>query len=133
MVIKCNFCGFEKEFAQPYPYHAGFGNQGFLYNDAGNLTLVWSIYDRDYADLVGMKQPWLLTAEERALLESSLLAAPSGGRWRFVNPARCKQCGEEISAPMSAEAIYFLEFEGSVMTDAAPDKMGFKFVLAGTA
>jgi len=52
MVIKYNSCGYENGFVQPYPYHAGFGNQGFLYNDAGNMTLVWSIYDRDYADLV---------------------------------------------------------------------------------
>ena len=133
MVIKCNSCGYETQFAQPYPYHAGFGNQGFLYNDAGNLTLVWSLYDRDYADLVGMKDPTRLTVDERATLELSLLPAPSGGRFRFGNPARCKECGDEISPAMSPPTNYFVEFEGSVITDAAPDKMGFKFALASTA
>jgi hypothetical protein len=133
MIIKCNSCGYENEFAQPYPYHAGFGNQGFLYNDAGNLTLVWSIYDRDYVALIGLKDPTRLTADERAKLESSLLPAPSGGRFRFGNPARCKQCHEQISPSMSPELIYFVEYDGSVITDAAPGKMGFKFALAGTA
>jgi len=133
MVIKCNSCGNENEFAQPYPYHAGFGNQGFLYNDAGNLTLVWSLYDRDYIDLVGMKSPMLLNSDERAVLETALLPAPDGGRFRFSNPARCKQCHEPISPAMSERDIYFVEFAGSVLTDAAPDAKGFKFALAGTA
>jgi hypothetical protein len=132
MVVKCNSCGYENEFAQPYPYHAGFGSQGFLYNDAGNLTLVWSLYDRDYADLVGMKDVTRLTPDERLAFESALLTAPSGGRFRFDNPARCRQCGLEISGSMS-DTIYYLVFDGSVVTDAAPDAMGFKFALVGTA
>ena len=133
MIVKCNSCGYENEFAQPYPYHAGFGNQGFLYNDAGNLTLVWSLYDRDYIDLVGMKSPMLLDSDERSVLETALLPAPDGGRFRFGNPARCKQCHEPISPAMSERDIYFVEFDGSVITDAAPAAMGFKFALAGTA
>jgi hypothetical protein len=133
MILKCESCGYENEFAQPYPYHAGFGNQGFLYNDAGNLTLVWSLYDRDYIELVGNK-PWtLLTPEERALFEAALLPAPTGGRFRFGSPARCKQCHEPISPAMSERNIYFVEFDGSVITDGDPDAMGFKFALAGTA
>lgn len=132
MVVKCNSCGYENEFGQPYPYHAGFGSQGFLYNDAGNLTLVWSLYDRDYADLVGMKDVTHLTPDEQSALELALLPAPSGGRFRFDNPARCKQCGAEVSGPMS-QTIYYLVFNGSVVTDAAPDEMGFKFALAGPA
>jgi len=38
-------CGFDNSFDQPYPFHAGFSNAGFLYNEAGNLTLVWSSFD----------------------------------------------------------------------------------------
>jgi len=119
-------------FEQPYPYHAGFADQGFLYNDAGDLTLVWSSFDSEYEMIVGSKHPWGLTAEEQTKLESSLLPAPKGGRWRFANPARCKQCREEISAPMMRN-IYYLVFEGSVLTDTAPDAIGFKFALVGTA
>jgi hypothetical protein len=34
---------------------------------------------------------------------------------------------------MSERDVYFVEFEGSVITDAAPNAMGFKFALRGTA
>jgi hypothetical protein len=120
-------------FEQPYPYHAGFSDQGFLYNDAGDLTLVWSSFDPEYEMIVGSRHsPLGLTAEEQTKLESLLLPAPRGGRWRFANPARCKQCSEEISAPMMRN-IYYLVFEGSVLTDTTPDAIGFKFALVGTA
>ena len=132
MVVKCNSCGYENEFAQPYPYHAGFGNQGFLYNEAGNLTLVWSLYDPDYETLVGFRDALHLTVEDRSAIESSLLPAPFGGRFRFENPARCKQCGFEIGGPM-LRTVSYLVFDGSVVTDAAPDAMGFKLALSGTA
>jgi ribosomal protein S18 acetylase RimI-like enzyme len=71
VTIKCTSCGHENVFEQPYPYHAGFSNQGFLYNDDGNLTLVWSSFDPAYRAVVGKKHPWALTAEERAQFESS--------------------------------------------------------------
>ena len=43
--MPCRYCGKENLFDQPYYYHAGFADQGFLYNDAGTLTLVWSVSD----------------------------------------------------------------------------------------
>jgi hypothetical protein len=132
MVIKCNSCANENEFAQPYPYHAGFGNQGFLYNDDGNLTLVWSLYDSDYEALVGSKDALHLTEEDRATIESSLLPARFGGRFRFANPARCKQCRSEISGPM-LRTVSYLVYDGSLVTDTGAGTMGFKFALAGTA
>jgi hypothetical protein len=106
MIVKCDSCGYENEFAQPYPYHAGFGNQGFLYNNAGNLTLVWSLYDSDYEALVGGKDALHFTDEDRATIESSLLPARFGGRFRFANPARCKQCRSEISGSMLRTVSY---------------------------
>jgi len=132
MIVKCNSCGYENEFAQPYPYHAGFGTQGFLYNDAGNLTLVWSLYDPDYEALVGGKDALHLTDKERTRIESSLLPARFGGRFRFANPARCKQCCSEISGPM-LRSVSYLVYDGSLVTDPGADEMGFKFALAGTA
>lgn len=42
VTIDCSSCGHKNDFEQPSPFHAGFGNQGFLYNDAGNLTLACS-------------------------------------------------------------------------------------------
>ena len=94
---------------------------------------MWSLYDRDYIDLVGMKSPMLLNSDERTVLETALLPASDGGRFRFGNPARCTACHEPISPAMSERDIYFVEFDGSVITDAAPDAMGFRYALAGTA
>ncbi len=116
VTITCSSCGHKNGFEQPYPFHAGFGDQGFLYNDAGNLTLIWSCYDPAYEAVVGNDNPWSLTAEQRDLLESALCEAPSGGRWRFANPARCINCASPISSPIT-ETIYYLRYPGSVDTD----------------
>ena len=109
-------------FEQPYAYHAGFGNQGFLYNDAGTLTLVWSSFDPAFEEVVGKQHPWGLTAEFQRRLEARLSPAPAGGRWRFSNPARCAHCGAEISPPM-LKSIYYLLYKDSLVVDA-PDSRG---------
>jgi|ERR1051325_47141 hypothetical protein len=133
LVIKCKSCEWGNAFEQPYPYHAGHADQGFLYNDAGNLTLVWSSFDSCYKAIVGQKHPWTLSPEDRAAFESALLPAPLGGRWRFNNPARCKQCGEAISEPIT-RTIYYLEYEGSIITDADPaNREGLKDFMQRTA
>jgi hypothetical protein len=117
VTITCSSCGHKNDFDQPYPFHAGFGNQGFLYNDAGNLTLVWSSFDPAYEAIVGKWHPWTLTAEQQVHLESALCELPSGGRWRFANPARCQKCASPISGPIT-ETIYYLRCPGSVDTDS---------------
>ena len=119
MIVTCAACEAKNEFAQPYPYHAGFGNQGFLYNDAGNVTLVWSSFDPAYEEIVGKNQPWVLSDTLRAKLESVLPASPKGDRWRFANPARCINCHAEISAPIG-DNIYYLEYPESVILDTGP-------------
>ena len=115
-IIKCASCGHANIFNQPYPYHAGFSDQGFLYNDAGHLTLTWSCYDPAFGRIVGGKNPWTLTLAEEQKLEDALLPAPSGGRWRFSNPARCLNCSSEISGPIT-RSIYYLLYDGSVQTN----------------
>jgi len=121
VIVECMSCGHKNHFHQPYPYHAGFGNQGFLYNDEGNLTLSWSSFDSSYESMVGKKHPWTLTTDEQTLVENALCPAATGGRWRFSNPARCFRCSEPISGPMS-ETIYYLRYPGSF--DADPDPEG---------
>ena len=129
LVVACPKCTFANVFNQPYAYHAGFGNQGFLYNESGNCTLTWSSYDSDYVAIVGQKHPWMLTASDRERLESSLVSAPDGTRWLFRNPARCLKCGHPISGPIT-EAIYYLCYDGSVDVDPQPDRSRrFKDVL----
>lgn len=106
--IKCPNCGVTNVFNQPYPYHAGFSDQGFLYNEAGNRTLTWdSLTDPDYLGIVGPYQPWILTRAQQQKLESMLEPGP-GGRWLFANPARCKHCHGPISGPMLNESYYFV-------------------------
>jgi len=53
MEITCKRCGAINRFEQPYVYHAGFADWCFLYNDAGNLTLTWSVVDPDFEAIVG--------------------------------------------------------------------------------
>jgi hypothetical protein len=102
-----------KRLAQPYPYHAGFSDQGFLYNEAGTSTLIWSTYDTDYLALVGKFHAWTLSPDQRDLLERSLAPAPSGGRWLFANPPRCMKCSVPIGKPLIEGNIYYFAYPGS--------------------
>lgn len=112
--LTCQHCRKQVIFDQPYPYHAGFSDQGFLYNDEGNLTLVWSSYDTKWTSIAGTRQPWYIDDEARKKMEVVLPAAPTGGRWRFSNSARCPHCRGKISGPMG-ETIYYLLYPGSVI------------------
>jgi hypothetical protein len=116
VTVKCPSCGHENNFNQPYPYHAGFADQGFLYNDEGNRTLVWSCYDPAYIDIVGGNNPWTLTTDQQVRFENALPLAPSGGNWRFMNPARCTKCANAISDPIT-RTIYYLVYPDSIITD----------------
>jgi hypothetical protein len=114
--IQCKHCGKDILFDQPYVYHAGFSDQGFLYNDAGTLTLVWSIIDPVFDAIFPEKAPWALSLSNRRQFEKMLLPAPDGDRWRFRNPARCIYCGKPISRPM-LHSIHYLVYPGSIVTD----------------
>lgn len=114
--IKCKHCGKETLFDQPYAYHAGFADQGFLYNDAGNLTLVWSIFDPVLNEMFPGQTTWVLSLSNRWGFEKMLLPAPDGGRWRFRNPARCIHCTKSVSGPM-LRSIHYLVYPGSIITD----------------
>ncbi len=132
VTIACSSCGYKNDFEQPYAFHAGFGNQGFLYNDAGNLTLVWSSFDPVYEAIVGKRHPWTLSTEQEVLLENALREAPSGGRWRFTNLARCMNCTSPISGPIT-QTIYYLSYPGSVNTDSdARERRLKEFLLTGS-
>ena len=48
MVVTCSTCGHVHHLEQPHAFHAGFSNEGFLYNDEGTLVLVWSSFDPEY-------------------------------------------------------------------------------------
>jgi hypothetical protein len=104
------------EFNQPHAIHAGFSNQGFLYNEAGRLTLIWSSFDPAYERLVGQVHPWMLDADQRARVEQALLPSPHGDRWLFANRPRCAACGGPIGKSILND-IYYLIYPGSINTD----------------
>jgi len=126
VVVVCSACRHENEFKQPYPYSAGFGDQGFLYNDDGNLTLTWGIYDKTYMKLYPKEHPTVLGVDAIKKFEDMLLPAPHGGRWRFENPARCLKCGKKISGAIMSHTPYLL-YDGSIETEKLKD--GFASVL----
>jgi hypothetical protein len=113
--LKCKHCGKEIIFDQPYAYHAGFADQGFLYNDAGTLTLVWSMVDPVFDILYPGQATWALSLLNRSRFERMLPPAPVGGRWRFRNPARCVHCRKPISKPM-LRSVHYLIYPGSIIT-----------------
>jgi hypothetical protein len=126
--IRCNHCGGEITFDQPYPFHAGFSDEGFLYNDSGNCTLIWSITDPVLAELFPGNSFWMRSWLYRRKLEKILPAAPVGGRWRFRNPARCTRCKKPIAPPM-LKSIHYLLYPGSIRTNIDLS-MGLKDLIA---
>ena len=120
MQVECPSCSASHEFAQPYPYHAGFGDSVFLYNRTGNRTLVWGTYDPVYTSLLGAKEnAWNPSAAVCAYLEAQLPPSPAGDPWGFAYPARCQQCGAVLRAAMADGEIYYLEYPGSVILGRA--------------
>ena len=119
LVVNCGACGNANVFNQPYAYHAGFSDQGFLYNDDGHLTLVWSCFDPAFEAVVGRQNAWALGPDDQHRFEGALIPAPSGGRWRFSNPPRCLRCSGWIGRPMGSNVMY-LVYDGIVITDNGP-------------
>jgi len=116
LTVECNRCKKENVFEQPYAYHAGFENQGFLYNEAGNLTLVWSTYDPAFSELLPAGSPWDFDAPMQKKIEDALPVSSKGDHWRFTNSPRCQHCGEIIGKPIG-RSIYCFIYPGSVLTD----------------
>jgi hypothetical protein len=125
MNVRCSGCRCDIPFDQPYPYHAGFGNQGFLYNEAGTLTLVWSVHDPAF---VSLNLSWERTPAERTQIEAALLPSPAGDRWLFRNSARSPSCGHNVR-PSILTDIYFLKYPGSVLTEETDGGQGFASVV----
>jgi len=120
MDITCPTCRHLNRFEQPYPYHAGHSDQGFLYNDAGNLILVWSSYDPDWERLAGRVHPWTVDAAAWSRIENAIRPAADGSRWRAANPPRCLACREPIGRSILDGEISYLVYPGSSVLDNGP-------------
>lgn len=113
LTLKCKECCHENQFSQPYAYHAGFSDQGFIYNEGGNATLIWSIYDPYFKKHFAMAL-WPVRDRAKAqTMEDALPLSPKGDRWSFLAPARCGKCRAPISQPMT-ETVYYLVFPDHV-------------------
>jgi hypothetical protein len=130
LILTCKHCGAETEFNQPYAYHAGFGDVGFLYNEAGNATLVWSAYDPYFTKHFGTVQLWPARNPELITrFEALLPLSPKGDRWSFSAPARCRSCRSEIAAPMTRD-IYYVVFPDSVNLAGRNQELWLEFYVA---
>lgn len=104
--LKCPTCRGVFRPAAPRFFHAGFGNEGFLYCDRDTSILVFSSYNRSYTQLVGDKHPWMLSANEQGFVEGHLKPCPCGGSFLFKNPPRCPHCGASIASLLPSKIYY---------------------------
>ena len=133
MIVTCPNCGHQNSFEQPYPYHAGFGNQGFLYSDAGDRTLVWSSRDLAWENLVGPVHPWVLDANGWSRVEAALAPLSDGTRWRASNKPRCTACHAPIGESIVDNEIYYLVYPGSLLLDDGGTNSFFKVLGPGAS
>jgi hypothetical protein len=84
-------------------YHAGKGDEVFLYCDKDTTALTFSWYDATYESIVHREpvgpNPFDLTEEEQRKVENRLIKCPCGGRFLFKNPLRCPMCCGVFSDP----------------------------------
>src|SRR5438309_12076697 len=111
----CPHCARLIQFEQ---YHAGFGDEGYLYCDKDSTVLTWSSYDRVYSSIV-RKHPWMLTDAEKRLVEDALLPCPLGGKFAFSNSPRCPHCSQEIRS-LVPDAIHYIVVGRNVTPKDAP-------------
>jgi hypothetical protein len=79
-----------------------------LYCDTCPTILEFSSYNPNYIKIAGDKHPWMLSQEEKIMLENHLSPCPSGGRFRFNAYPRCPFCEHELST-LLPDNIHFLE------------------------
>ncbi|MEQ1527561.1 MAG: hypothetical protein ABL911_12560 [Gallionella sp.] len=96
MKINCPACGQITTIAQEYQYHAGFGNQGFLYCDSCPTIIEFGSYNSKYTSIVNGKHTWSLDSEEMQCVEAGLKPCPCGGHFRFNALPRCPACNEPL-------------------------------------
>jgi hypothetical protein len=87
---------------------------GFIYNEEGNATLTWCIYDPYFTKLFPKMAAWGLSPEQKAQFESILPPSPKGDRWSFSAPARCTKCKNPIADAMGGSSIYYLIYPDSI-------------------
>jgi hypothetical protein len=108
MDINCPKCHQTFSVKQNWPYHAGFGNTGFLYCDACPNLVLFSSFDPHYVEIVGKVHPWTLNFYQKWKIERQLKSCACGGRFRFAATPRCPLCNEPIPSILP-DSIHFIE------------------------
>lgn len=88
-------------------FHAGFGDQGFMYCDRDSTILTWDSLDPSWTSLVGEVHPWMLSPEQKAEVEGVAPGCPCGGRFRFSNVPHCPLCSAPVPS-LSPGGAYFV-------------------------
>ena len=108
MILVCKNCHKAIKVKQGYPYHAGFGDEGFLYCDKDSTILLFSSYDKYYSKIVNDKHPWVLNKADKERVERELIKCPCGGKFLFKNKPRCPFCNESIQNLLPAKIYYVI-------------------------
>jgi hypothetical protein len=103
--IDCPACAGAVEFDR---FHAGFGDQGFMYGSTAPTVLIWSSFDRAYRRLVPDQHPWMLSADERAEVEEAIRSDLPGAPYAFDNPPLCPHCGTRLAELFDESRAYFV-------------------------
>jgi len=106
--ITCPKCDRAFHIDQKYPYHAGFGNEGFLYCEECPNLVVFGSYDPRYTTIVGKVHPWMLSDAEKEKVQEQLKACPCGGHFRFTAKPRCPLCNQVVPSILP-DYIHYIE------------------------
>ncbi len=108
MVLSCPKCRSEMVLTQPYPYHAGFGDEGFLYCEDCPAVLTFSSFDPAYVDLVREVHPWMLDTAQQSKVENGLKRCRCGSKFLFRSKPRCPSCGAPLRGSLPEDVHYLI-------------------------
>jgi len=87
-------------------FHAGFGDQGYLYCNLDETIVTWDSFSSGYVALVGEVHPWMLDQNQRQSVEAAIIDCPYGGRFAYSALPRCPHCETELPN-LTPDPIYY--------------------------
>ncbi|OGJ48990.1 hypothetical protein A2229_00470 [Candidatus Peregrinibacteria bacterium RIFOXYA2_FULL_33_7] len=87
-------------------YHAGFGDDEYLYCHNCSKTLLIFIYDKIYNYLINGDFSWKLSNTSKNLIEKNLQDCDCGGNFRFNLEPRCPNCHKSLQELIPNEIYY---------------------------
>jgi hypothetical protein len=103
--IDCPACARPVEFER---FHAGFGDQGFMYGATAPTVLTWSSFDPVYQHLAPHVHPWMLPVETRTVVEGAVRSDLPGSPYRFSNQPLCPHCKSALPMLFDDSRAYFV-------------------------